>query len=171
MIKPKFSIPTILKIATLILMSIPIGWLIYTFFINPYSGIGGGAAHIYAQRSGERERTRELHDIRLSIELYLDKTGGYPEQLQDLVNEGFIIDQTIKDPITNEIYKYTKRDGEKDYIIQIPFGKLPANINFSRDFLKSMDFFLKQRLENDEDGVISGINCDDPLYCASSNKF
>ncbi|OGZ45300.1 MAG: hypothetical protein A3C84_02015 [Candidatus Ryanbacteria bacterium RIFCSPHIGHO2_02_FULL_48_12] len=174
--KLDFSIPKtrhFIKASVLVavVFVIPTGWLAYHFICNPYGGIGGGAAHVYNVRSGDLDRARDKSSIQLALELYKEKNLHYPERLQELLENNYIDSKKITDPITNEVYVYVLwKDGE-DYVIKIPFGTLPSTVDFDRHLMKARKSSMEKRLKNDLDGVVSGINCNDPIYCAGKDTY
>lgn len=133
--------------------------------LNPYRNIGGGAAHVYNQVSRDIMRSRDLSSIRIALDIYKEKNGGYPLNLQELVNGGYLTNDVIVDPVTQIMYEYGVNNNQDDYVIKIQFGILPPNVELNRHLKEAGEDLINQRLASDLDGVLYEIDCNDPYYC------
>lgn len=156
--------------AVVILVSLLLGLVYFFIFGDPYGGIGGGAAHLYVQRSGDKDRDRDMMNIRLFLEMYKDKYGAYPTDLRKLVDEKLTQEERIEDPVTKDIYQYALSNDAGDYILAIRYGVLPAGLKLNRYLKAAGEDLMARKLQNDLDGTLYGVNCDDPIYCVSGSK-
>jgi len=97
--------------------------IVLCLLVNPYSGIGGDAAHFYYQRSGDRDRVRDTGSIRASLEVYWSEHGSYPSVLTKLVSEGLISQASIEDPVTKAVYQYAKSADDQKYVLRSSSGE------------------------------------------------
>jgi len=96
--------------------------------------------------SKDDRRIGDLRQIPIALEMYFDDNKTLPESLSELEPKYF---PTVpKEPTTNQLYEYHVIEGGKSAVIKVVLD----NKNYST-------------LKNDIDGVVSGINCDDPAYC------
>jgi len=140
-------------------------------FIKPYSGIGGGAAHIYMSVSGDRERLREINSLPYALEHFYNVVGYLPRDLNDLVPE-YTSEEDIKDPKTGEVYGYKLSDNGS-YVIKTILGVHEPFIGcVQKIYLGSASEIRSSLLDSppDLDGEILGLDCDDPAYCMGGSK-
>ena len=116
-------------------------------------GMGGARA-----KTRDSRRIADLHNVMNALELYYAKyyfypdVSGWSELSSTLTEEGGIgVSRIPNDPITTRTYQYGVEDEGQDYV-------LGAN-------LETQD----AALDNDIDGSVYVIDCDDPVddpvYC------
>lgn len=146
---------------SLLLLSVGV---IIGFFIltDPYSGIGGGWAHVYFQRSGDQDRNRDVHSITLAAELHRDEVGRYPTHLSELGLEP----ESIIDVITNREYEYAVSADGQSFVVKALMGNHPAASTCQEKmYYRKIQDINGTNLMIDLDGIVLGLNCDDPAYC------
>ena len=88
--------------------------------------------------------------IQLALELYFDDKGGlYPASLLEL--EGKFMPTPPRDPATGALYFYGLSSDRQNYVVG---AKLEDRNN--------------SELLKDADGLIHGIDCNDPVYCVTT---
>ena len=95
----------------------------------------------------DSRRIGDLRIITLALEMYYDDYGRFPENLEELEQEPAYIAKTPKDPKSEEVYKYVLIEDNKVILRTI------------------LDNTNNSILAEDEDGTISGLDCQDPAYC------
>jgi len=152
------------KIISFLVLGILITFFSYFYYaivINPYGGIGGGAAHVAS--GGDRRRHNDLLSLQLSLELYLDKNNQYPDSLSKLVPE--FIGKVPTDFATNDPYDYRVSADSKTYVLKTIFGGHQQTCR-NEHYLSKHNIFLDDLdREPDLDGNVLGLDCNDPAYC------
>ena len=116
-------------------------------------GMGGARA-----KTRDSRRVADLHNIMNALELYYAKNGVYPEGTYSsstswdafrtiLIGAGIGVNRVPQDPLSNTTYYYQYGGTTTDYVL----GAL----------LEQEDAVL----QNDIDGNVHGIDCNDLVYC------
>ncbi|MCI0542498.1 hypothetical protein L0Y69_01935 [bacterium] len=159
--KEKSILNKIISFLVLGVLILFLSYLYYAMVINPYGGIGGGAAHIAS--GGDRRRHNDLRGLQLSLELYLDKNEKYPSSLSELAPD--FISKVPTDYATNEPYDYRVSADQKTYVLKTIFGGHEQTCRDEHYLSKHNIFLGYLNREPDLDGNILGLDCNDPAYC------
>ncbi len=108
--------------------------------------LGLGAFRVAAR---DRERIAELEEIQATLRLYNLKQQSYPADLLELIEAGIGVKDIPKDPFSpKQEYQYAASEDGKGYIL-----------------LAVLEDVSNEKLKEDLDGVMNGLNCDDrPSY-------
>lgn len=116
-------------------------------------GMGGARA-----KSRDARRIADLHNVQNALELYYAKTGTYPKPTEAseystlktlLINAGIGVSKIPDDPL-NDATRYYRYGGSADGTNYVLGAQLEQQ---------------DVALDNDVDGSVNGINCDDLVYC------
>ena len=135
-------------IELLIVVSI-IGLLASTVLV----GLGG-----FRTRGRDARRISDLRETQQALELYYQKNNKYPvingsdswaSLKTTLINAGIGVTTISNDPLyPDRTYKYGVSSDQQEYVLAA-----------------TLEDTNHPALKNDTDGVVYGINCDDPVYC------
>lgn len=107
------------------------------------------------QKQGrDARRISDLRQVQNGLELYYNRNGAYPtgtswDQLSaTLINAGIGISNVPSDPTNNTTYYYRYGSDGASYVL----GAQLEDTN-------------NPRLNDDVDGIILGVDCNDPVYC------
>lgn len=140
---------------------------IFWLFLNPGYGIGGGLAHI--ANGVNRVRTRNVRSIGVALMQYNEKNNTYPRSLDELVPA--YISKIPVDPITNRPYEYAISTNAKDYVIKADFNNFAPGCYSQVVLVPIARELQKFDLQNDLDGKVYGLDCEDPTYCKGPEQF
>ena len=108
------------------------------------------------QKQGrDARRISDLRQVQNGLELYYSKNGSYPQNISDwpglvtaLTGAGIGISNVPSDPTNNSTYYYRYGSDGTSYVLGAQLED-PNN----------------PRLDDDVDGTVLNINCNDPVYC------
>jgi len=108
------------------------------------------------QKQGrDARRISDLRQVQSGLELYYNKNGSYPtgitswgQLVTTLTGAGIGISNVPVDPTNNSTYYYRYASDGTSYVL----GAQLEDTN-------------NPRLNDDVDGIVLGLSCDDPVYC------
>ncbi|MDO8504902.1 MAG: type II secretion system protein GspG [Candidatus Liptonbacteria bacterium] len=89
----------------------------------------------------------DLDQIQKALDIYSSKFGRYPDTLQEGL--GALDDKTSR----GNKYEYAPNPDKTDYVLGTVFDDATISL-----------------LKTDSDGIIYGVDCNDPVYCVTGGK-
>ena len=109
-------------------------------------------------KTQDGQRVSRFSQVQNILREFHEQGGKYPATLKEIIRE----EAYYKDPYTNEPYDYIQTENGDSYLLRTTLKYAPSS---PRCYHR---FHYPERVLFDEkelDGVVMGLNCDDPAHC------